>query len=91
MYQINSEGAAELQDAFKLRFVECSAVVGLLYPMYQSFKAIEAPPPTQHRDEEQWLTYWGVNGALSLAERLLKTRGCGSYLFTARGVYGSRI
>ncbi|EAR92189.1 HVA22/TB2/DP1 family protein (macronuclear) [Tetrahymena thermophila SB210] len=34
-----------------------TAVVGLLYPSYMSFKAIETPDDD---DDKQWLTYWIV-------------------------------
>ena len=48
----------------------CSAVVGVLYPAYQSFKAIEAPLIQHEERDKQWLTYWSIHGSLSLAERL---------------------
>lgn len=43
-----------------------STGAGVVYPAYQSFKAIEDKrDPTLN---EQWLTYWAMWGLLSLAE-----------------------
>jgi len=38
------------------------------YPLYQSFKALRTPSPT---DDQHWLTYWSVYGTLGLIESLL--------------------
>mmetsp|Transcript_26893 Transcript_26893/g.83503 ORF Transcript_26893/g.83503 Transcript_26893/m.83503 type:complete len:246 (-) Transcript_26893:69-806(-) len=43
-------------------------VVGLLYPMYASFRALEDAEPTE---VAQWLTYWVVHAAITLAECFL--------------------
>eukprot|EP01025_Chloroclados_australasicus_P039791 TRINITY_DN4140_c0_g1_i4.p1 TRINITY_DN4140_c0_g1~~TRINITY_DN4140_c0_g1_i4.p1 ORF type:complete len:156 (+),score=30.74 TRINITY_DN4140_c0_g1_i4:113-580(+) len=40
-------------------------IVGLLYPTYNSFKAIES---TSADDDKQWLTYWVVYSLISLVE-----------------------
>jgi len=41
------------------------ALLGFLYPAYASVKAIES---TQKDDDTQWLTYWVVYSAFSIAE-----------------------
>ncbi|ETW10476.1 hypothetical protein H310_00771 [Aphanomyces invadans] len=41
--------------------------VGVLYPAYASFKALETP---QTDDDKQWLTYWVVFSITSSAEEL---------------------
>lgn len=42
-------------------------VVGLLYPMYGSFKALESQ---QFEEVAQWLRYWTAYAAMSLAENV---------------------
>lgn len=42
-------------------------VVGLLYPMYGSFKALEGG---QHEEVQQWMQYWTTYAALSLSEHV---------------------
>ncbi|GMH43346.1 hypothetical protein BSKO_11268 [Bryopsis sp. KO-2023] len=41
-------------------------VVGTMYPVYKSFKAIESEETNE--DDTQWLTYWTIYGALGLVE-----------------------
>ncbi|KAI8820230.1 TB2/DP1, HVA22 family-domain-containing protein [Fimicolochytrium jonesii] len=40
-------------------------LVGVLYPAYQSLKAVERPEPD---DDERWLTYWSVFGGFTLLD-----------------------
>lgn len=40
--------------------------VGVAYPAYASFKALERPQ--SGHDEKQWLTYWAVYGAATSVE-----------------------
>lgn len=40
-------------------------VVGVAYPAYASFKALETP---EEGDDRQWTTYWIIYGAFSLVE-----------------------
>lgn len=42
-----------------------STVVGVAYPAYMSFLAIESPDKA---DDPQWLTYWVVFATFSLVE-----------------------
>jgi len=42
-----------------------SIVLGVTYPVYASFKAIESD---EKEDDTQWLTYWMVFGVFSLSE-----------------------
>ena len=49
-----------------------SCAVGVLYPAYASFKAVEVLRVRGDDSEAaRWLTYWAVYGAFSAAERLL--------------------
>jgi receptor expression-enhancing protein 5/6 len=50
--------------------VEClrSSVVGTIYPVYASLKAVEAPLAQHPRKDAQWLTYWAIYGSFSLLE-----------------------
>jgi receptor expression-enhancing protein 5/6 len=43
--------------------------VGVAYPAYASFKALERPQ--SGHDEKQWLTYWVVYGATTSAETVV--------------------
>ena len=45
-------------------------MVGVVYPVYESFKAIESPLVQHMRNDAQWLTYWTIHGAFTLAEQL---------------------
>lgn len=47
-----------------------SHMLGMLYPMYASFKAIETRETT---DDTQWLTYWVVFALFSLLECFVDT------------------
>ncbi len=47
----------------------CSSIVGTVYPVYQSFKAVEAPLRSHPRRDAQWLTYWAVYSSFSLLEQ----------------------
>jgi len=47
-----------------------SNLLGMAYPVYASFKAIESADAT---DDTQWLTYWVVYGCFSLLECFLDT------------------
>jgi len=40
-------------------------LVGILYPTYASFKAIETP---ESEDDKQWLTYWVIQALVLLVE-----------------------
>jgi len=40
-------------------------IVGVVYPAYASFKALETPGD---EDDKQWLTYWVVFAALTIVE-----------------------
>eukprot|EP00823_Brevimastigomonas_motovehiculus_P009661 TRINITY_DN937_c0_g1_i1.p1 TRINITY_DN937_c0_g1~~TRINITY_DN937_c0_g1_i1.p1 ORF type:complete len:212 (-),score=51.45 TRINITY_DN937_c0_g1_i1:269-856(-) len=42
-----------------------SNLVGFVYPLYASFKAVKSP---QTDDDSQWLTYWVVYGFFTLIE-----------------------
>jgi hypothetical protein len=49
-----------------------STAVGVLYPAYASFKAVEVLRLRGDDSEaSRWLTYWAVYGAFATAERLL--------------------
>mmetsp|Transcript_12421 Transcript_12421/g.30526 ORF Transcript_12421/g.30526 Transcript_12421/m.30526 type:complete len:193 (-) Transcript_12421:450-1028(-) len=48
-------------------FRAACAGVGVVYPAYQSFKAIEDKKNAK-QDDEQWLTYWAIFGLASLLE-----------------------
>lgn len=51
----------------------CSTAVGVLYPAYASFKAVEVLRLRNDDSEAaKWLTYWAVYGAFSTVERLLE-------------------
>ena len=43
-------------------------VVGILYPAYMSFKAIESP---EDDDDKLWLTYWAVFALYNFADRFV--------------------
>jgi len=43
-------------------------LVGILYPAYMSFKAIESEDP---EDDKQWLTYWAVFAIYSFADHFI--------------------
>ena len=43
-------------------------MVGTLYPVYRSFKALEANDPPNSDDHDQWLAYWVIYGTLQLVE-----------------------
>jgi receptor expression-enhancing protein 5/6 len=43
-------------------------VVGILYPAYMSFKAIESP---EEDDDKMWLTYWAVFALYNFADRFI--------------------
>jgi receptor expression-enhancing protein 5/6 len=45
------------------------ALVGLAYPSYLSFKAVESPAKT---DDVQWLTYWTVYAFIGFFEQIAK-------------------
>jgi len=46
--------------------------VGVLFPAYASFKAVEILRLHNESDEAvRWLTYWAIYGAFTSAERLL--------------------
>lgn len=45
-----------------------SSVVGTIYPVYASLKAVEAPLAQHPRRDAQWLTYWAIYGTFSLLE-----------------------
>lgn len=50
----------------------CSTVAGVVYPAYQSFKAVQVLKTRGERAEaEKWLDYWAVYACLSVAERVL--------------------
>jgi len=44
-------------------------LVGLSYPLYASFKALE---DQKHEDAVQWLTYWVTYAAITVAENLFR-------------------
>ena len=46
----------------------CSSIVGTMYPVYASLKAVEAPLAQHPRKDAQWLTYWAIYGSFSLLE-----------------------
>jgi TB2/DP1, HVA22 family len=46
----------------------CSSIVGTIYPVYASLKAVEAPLAQHPRKDAQWLTYWAIYGSFSLLE-----------------------
>ncbi|KAI9997137.1 hypothetical protein PInf_000570 [Phytophthora infestans] len=48
--------------------------VGVAYPMYASFKALERPE--SGHDEKQWLTYWVVYGASTSVEAVASPLMC---------------
>lgn len=48
--------------------------VGVIYPAYASFKALERPESCH--DEKQWLTYWVVYGASTSIETLVSPLTC---------------
>jgi ubiquitin-protein ligase len=41
--------------------------VGVIYPAYMSFKALES---VNHKDDKQWLCYWVVFGAFTTADQV---------------------
>mmetsp|Transcript_6287 Transcript_6287/g.10841 ORF Transcript_6287/g.10841 Transcript_6287/m.10841 type:complete len:165 (-) Transcript_6287:354-848(-) len=41
------------------------ALIGLLYPAYRSWKALNTP---DHEDDKRWLTYWTVVAGVNAAE-----------------------
>jgi hypothetical protein len=45
-----------------------SNLVGLLYPLYRSFKALRSPEPG---DDKQWLCYWLLFGSSCVAESFI--------------------
>ncbi|KAL4160039.1 hypothetical protein PRNP1_000610 [Phytophthora ramorum] len=48
--------------------------VGVVYPAYASFKALERPE--SGHDEKQWLTYWVVYGATTSVETVASPLMC---------------
>lgn len=48
--------------------------VGVAYPAYASFKALERPE--SGHDEKQWLTYWVVYGATTSVETVASPLMC---------------
>lgn len=48
---------------------EITAAIGILYPVYQSLKAIESD---RADDDKQWLTYWAVFALFIFAELYIK-------------------
>lgn len=46
-----------------------SVLFGFLYPLYQSYKALETPGP---EDDEQWLTYWTIFSLLVSFEHIFE-------------------
>ncbi|KAE8914436.1 hypothetical protein PF005_g3434 [Phytophthora fragariae] len=48
--------------------------VGVAYPAYASFKALERPQ--SGHDEKQWLTYWAVYGAATSVESVASPLLC---------------
>jgi len=57
-------GAAAVLVLFGLRIL--SLLVGVLYPSYQSFKAIES---VRTDDDTQWLTYWILFGLFEVVDQ----------------------
>ena len=50
----------------------CSTAVGVVYPAYASFKAVEVLRVRNDTSEaSRWLVYWGIYGAVSALERVL--------------------
>ena len=49
-------------------YVFCRFGIGILYPTFKSFEAIES---SGSRDDTQWLTYWVVFSFINLTEKLL--------------------
>ena len=47
----------------------CRFGLGILYPTYKSFEAIESPAGS--REDTQWLTYWVVFSFINVIEKLL--------------------
>ncbi|KAI9099244.1 TB2/DP1, HVA22 family-domain-containing protein [Phlyctochytrium arcticum] len=56
---------ASVKKVSKGRPLLLTNLVGVLYPAYQSLKAVERPEPD---DDERWLTYWTVFGFFSLLD-----------------------
>lgn len=46
----------------------CRLGVGVIYPTFKSFEAIESPGA---KDDQQWLTYWVVYSFINIVEKLL--------------------
>lgn len=58
----------------------CTAV-GVVYPAYASFKALESKAPAEEVNQllTQWITYWATLGMLTAAESLTARRFPGYY------------
>ncbi|DBA90806.1 hypothetical protein WJX77_010212 [Trebouxia sp. C0004] len=55
--------------SFGISFVLCY-VVGTLYPLYASYKALSTPGT---KDDAQWLTYWVAYGGLTSLEGVVQS------------------
>ncbi|KAJ3154881.1 Receptor expression-enhancing protein 6 [Geranomyces michiganensis] len=59
--------AATLRRMLKRQPLLLSNLVGVLYPAYQSIKAVERP---ESDDDERWLTYWSIYGLFTLLDSI---------------------
>ncbi|KAI8586260.1 TB2/DP1, HVA22 family-domain-containing protein [Geranomyces variabilis] len=59
--------AASLRRMLKRQPLLLSNLVGVLYPAYQSIKAVERP---EADDDERWLTYWSIYGLFTLLDSI---------------------
>ena len=58
-------------EAFTLKRIISprSSVVGVLLPVYETLKTVEAPQQTRSRREQQWMTYWALYSTFTLLEQ----------------------
>ncbi|TPX55100.1 hypothetical protein PhCBS80983_g05607 [Powellomyces hirtus] len=59
--------AGTLRKMLKKQPLLLTNLVGVLYPAYQSIKAVERP---EADDDERWLTYWSIFGLFTLLDSI---------------------
>lgn len=65
-------GVILLSGSFLIQklFVILTLLIGTIYPMYMSFKAIESE---EKEDDTQWLIYWVIYSTFTIAEVFVGT------------------